>query len=182
MAGIARLVLQKKNSKKMKKLILALLVSATALSSCKKEASGDHDGRDISKFSYSDYAFDKDVEVTSETGEGFLTFTFAKPGMELKLPTLYVTIADFKGPGTYGSADGVTVYGSEGNDDTYWSHDYSFSDLTIRSHAKIIVKRADTRLVAEIEGELLHREFTGNQLIEKYTPFRASTDQRLYRR
>jgi len=163
----------------MKKSMLIVLLVLVGLAGCKKNATLE-EMPSKSKFSYSSYVIDN-PEVTAEAGVGDLYFTFTQPGMAFKLPSLTVQITDFSGPGTYDSKDGLTVYASEGNDDSYWAHDYSLSDPTIHTQAKIVIKRADNYLTAELEGELMHAELIGNQLVRTYTPFKASTHQTLYR-
>ena len=166
----------------MKKITLFSLIIASVILGCKKDVSEAESIPAKSKFSYSTFVINENAEVTSEATQNSLTFTFTKPGMELNLPSLYVNIFNFHGPGTYGSKDGVTVYGSEDDNEEYWEHNYSYDDPTIRSHAKVIVKRADDHLIAEIEGELMHAEVIGNDVIKKYTSFKGSTQQTLYRR
>lgn len=164
----------------MNNFIKLIAVAVICLTGCKKQGLDTDTIETQSKFSYSGYAIEKNAEVTSELFQDHLTFTFTKPGMEVNLPHLIVQISNFKGPGTYGSSDGVTIYGLENNDDTYWHHNFDMIDPQVRSHAKVLVKRADTYLTAELEGELVHEEFAGNKLVRMYTPFKGSTHQTLF--
>jgi hypothetical protein len=166
----------------MKNLMKIVAIGLFSIVGCKKDGKDAYDVSTQSKFSYSSFVIDKNAEVTSEVTQNHLTFTFTKPGMEVNLPSLVVQVYNFKGPGTYDSKDGVTVYALEKNDETYWQHNYYNEDPAVRSRAKVVIKRADEYLTAEIEGELVHEELAGNDMVRTYTPFKGTTHQTLYRR